>query len=199
VLGLLIHAQAKRDGGLWPAVGAFLGRVADAVGRATGMAMSPAQAAFLVLAGAAVLWWQLVGFGAPARHDAYSSTESSSRSRRRASSEHGGGGYGGGGYGGGSYGGEGYFGGGGGGFLGLGSGVDLSFMLGAAMLGSYVYRLGGGGRPGGWSLGQFINGVRNLDIFQMMMLMNLVQQVLGGGRRRGYGGYGGFGRRGMYY
>ena len=88
----------------------------------------------------------------------------------------------------------------GGGFLGLGSGVDLSFLLGAGMLASMVYRLGGGGRPGGWSVGNFIHGVQNLDFFQMMMFVNLIQNVLGGGRRRGMGmPYGGFGRRGMYY
>ena len=38
-----------------------------------------------------------------------------------------------------------------------------------------------------------------MDLWQMMMLMNLVQQVLGGGRRGGYGGYGGFGRRRMFF
>ena len=100
------------------------------------------------------------------------------------------------GYGGGGYGGYGGYGGDSGGFLGLGSGVDLSFMIGAAMLGSYVWRLGGGGRPDGWSVGQFINSVRNMDMFQMMMFLNLVQNVLGGRRR---GGYGGYGRRGMYF
>ena len=58
-----------------------------------------------------------------------------------------------------------------------------------------------------------------MDLWQMMMLFNLVQQVLGGPnpnpnpnlnpnphqvlgggwRRGGYGGFGGFGRRPMYY
>ena len=84
--------------------------------------------------------------------------------------------------------------------------MDLSFLIGAGMLGSMVWRLGGGGRPGGWSVGNFIHGLQNMDFFQMMMFLNLVQNVLGGGRRRG-GGYGGgygmpgmgFGRRGMYY
>ena len=34
---------------------------------------------------------------------------------------------------------------------------------------------------------------------QMMMFANLLQSVLGGGRRGGMRGMGGFGRRGMYY
>ena len=107
-------------------------------------------------------------------------------------------GYGGGGYGGGY--GSGYGGGGGGGLFGLGSGVDFSFLFGLAMLGSYVYRLGGGGRPEGWTVGQFVHSVRNMDFFSMMMFMNLIQNVLGGGRRRGYGGFGGgFGGRRMYF
>ena len=42
-------------------------------------------------------------------------------------------------------------------------------------------------------------GILVVVAFALAVLMNLVQQVLGGGRRRGYGGYGGFGRRGMYY
>ena len=108
-------------------------------------------------------------------------------------------GYGGGGYGGGGYGDDGY----GGGYSGLGSQWDLGFMLSAGMLGMYVWNLGGGGRPGGWSVGNVVHRVQNMDFFQLMMLMNMVQNVLGG-RRRGYGGGygrgfgGGFGRR-MYY
>ena len=70
-------------------------------------------------------------------------------------------------------------------------------MLGAGMLGNMVYRLGGGGRPEGWSVGRFFHGVQNMDMWQMMMFVNLIQQVMGGGRRRGFGG--GFGRRGMFY
>jgi len=85
-------------------------------------------------------------------------------------------------------------------YSGLGAGVDLSFLLGAGMLGLTVWNMGGGGRPEGWSLGALTHRLQNLDLWQMMMLFNLVQQVLGGGRRRGgYGGFGGFGRRPMYY
>lgn len=81
----------------------------------------------------------------------------------------------------------------------LGSGWDLSFMISAGMLGSMIWRFGGGGQPGGWSLNQFWHKVRNMDMFQMMMLLNLVQSVFGGGRRGGMGGMGGFGRRGRYF
>ena len=218
-LGLLTHSAARQQGGIGPAARALSRKVAGTISRLTGMDMTPTQAAVLLVAGVVVVYWQLVGFeslgfggagsgggnrrygGSSGSSSSYSSSRDSYRQRSGRHGSSGGGyrddeGYGG-GWGGGGWGGGG---GGNGGFLGLGSGFDLSFMLGAAMLGSTVYRLGGGGRPEGWSVGQFIHGVRNLDIFQMMMLMNLVQQVLGGGRRRGgYGGYGGFGRRGMYY
>ena len=77
--------------------------------------------------------------------------------------------------------------------------LTCAVLLGAAMLASMVYRLGGGGRPEGWSVGQFVHGVRNLDFFQMMMFVNLIQQVLGGRRGGGYGGGFGGGRRRMFY
>ena len=39
-----------------------------------------------------------------------------------------------------------------------------------------------------------------MDIWQLLMLSNLIQRVLGGGQRRGgFGGYGGYGRRRMYF
>ena len=82
-------------------------------------------------------------------------------------------------------------------YSGMGSGVDLSFLIGVSMLGMTVWNMGGGGRPEGWSLGQLMHRLQNMDLWQMMMLYNLVQQVLGGGRRHGYGG--GFGRRRMYF
>ena len=75
--------------------------------------------------------------------------------------------------------------------------MDLSFLIGVSMLGMTVWNMGGGGRPEGWSLGQLMHRLQNMDLWQMMMLYNLVQQVLGGGRRHGYGG--GFGRRRMYF
>jgi hypothetical protein len=86
-------------------------------------------------------------------------------------------------------------------YSGLGSGVDLSFLLGVGMLGLTVWNMGGGGRPDGWSLGTLTHKLQNMDLWQMMMLFNLLQQVIGGGRRRGGGGFGGggFGRRPMYY
>ena len=89
------------------------------------------------------------------------------------------------GYGGGGYGDGGY----GGGYSGLGSQWDLG-SAGAGMLGMYVWNLGGGGRPGGWSVGNVVHRVQNMDFFQLMMLMNMVQNVLGGRRhvRRGFGG-----------
>ena len=213
LIGGLIYLfanAAKQQGGPTRAIRSVTRSLADGIGRVTGAHMTPAQASFLVIAAAVLLWrWlggtlALPGSGGGGQGGSWlgggdGSGRSSSSSRggtthgRRTSY----GGYGErGGYGGGGYGG-GYGDNGGGGWLGFGSGVDLSFMLGAAMLGSMVYRLGGGGRPGGWSVGTFIRGVQNLDIFQMMMFINLIQQVLGGGRRRGYGG-GGFGRR-MYY
>ena len=193
-LGLMLHGVAKRNGGLGPVART----VTQTIGRRLGV--TPAQAGFLVLACFLVLlWWSGLYDSLVATARGSSGASSSSRTstrpsatgssnRRRSSSYDG---YG-----------DSYGGGGGGGFLGLGSGVDLSFMLGAAMLSSMVWRLGGGGRPEGWSVGHFIHSVQNMDMFQMMMFINLVQQVLGGGRGR-RGGMGmpgmGFGRRGMYY
>merc|ERR1712087_813084 len=59
---------------------------------------------------------------------------------------------------------------------GLGGGWDISFMLSAGVLGLFVYNLGGGGTPGGWSASQLMHRVRNMDLWQLMMLTNLVQQ-----------------------
>ena len=194
--GLLLHSASQQEGGIKLAAQNFARRLADLIARVTGARVTSAQAVFLLVA-IALLLWRFMGGSLSSGGSASSSGWSSSRSsygsssydhRRRAYDR--GGGY---------DGGYGDYGGGGGGFLGLGAGVDLSFLLGAAMLGNMVYRLGGGGRPGGWTIGNFIRGVQNMDFFQLMMFVNLVQNVLGGGRRRGYGGYGGFGRRGMYY
>lgn len=191
LVGMLMHGSARRNGGIGPAFQSLTNQVAGLVGRATGHRPTPTQTTVLLIACAALLWWWMVGGVLPVG----SGRDGGSR-RRTRSDTFGGYGYGNGGYGSGYGGGGGYGGSGGGGFLGLGSGVDLSFLIGAAMLGSYVWRLGGGGRPEGWSVGQFIHSVRNMDMFQMMMFLNLVQNVLGG-RRRGYGGYGM--RRGMYF
>jgi len=81
---------------------------------------------------------------------------------------------------------------------GLGAGWDLSFMISAGMLATMVYQLGGG--RNGWSVGELVRRVQNMDFWQMMMFANLLQTVFGGGRRGGgYHGMGGFRRRGMYF
>lgn len=173
-LGILCHGQAKRHGGVGSAARALTRLVSDGVGRLTGQQVTPTQAGFLVVACLLMLlWWSgaydalvaSAGYGGRRSGGSswFGSSSSSSRGahRRRASSSYSDdGSYGTGGYDGG---------GGGGGFLGLGSGVDLSFMLGAMMLASMVYRLGGGGRPEGWSLGHFFHSVQNMDMWQMMM------------------------------
>ena len=180
-LTYLLMNGARQHGGLGPAVGSLTRSLADGFNRVTGARITPAQAVFLAVVCSVLLWRALGG------NLSYNSGYGS-RGRRTSSRGYGSDyGYG--------------YGGGGGGMLGLGNGVDFSFMIGAAMLGNMVWRLGGGGRPGGWTVGNFVRNFQNLDFFQMMMFINLVQQVLGGGRRRGYGGYGGyggFGRR-MYY
>eukprot|EP00035_Acanthoeca_spectabilis_P031052 m.12299 g.12299 ORF g.12299 m.12299 type:complete len:296 (+) comp4530_c0_seq1:68-955(+) len=76
-----------------------------------------------------------------------------------------------------------------------GGGVDFFWIMGAMMLASMVYRMGGGGQPGGWNAGQLWHSLSNMNIWEGMMLLNLLQRVMGGGGR-GYGG--GFGRRRMY-
>lgn len=182
----LLMSAARQPGGVRVALGSFAGSIAGAFERVTGTRITPAQAGFLVVVSAILIWKLALGgsFGA-SRSSSGSGGYfggSGGNNRRRTS-------------------GHDDYGGGGGGMLGFGSGVDLSFLIGAGMLGSMVYRLGGGGRPGGWTVGNFVRGVQNMDMFQLMMFVNLVQQVLGGGRRRGgYGGYGGgFGGRRMYY
>ena len=116
-LGLLVHSIVVQQGGFGPAWQLGTNRAAEALGRVTGVQLTPAQAGTLVVAVLGIAWWQLVGFGS-------SSTESGGgfsfggsdtpRDRRRASSY---GSYGGGGHGSG-YGG--YGGGGGGGYGGGG-------------------------------------------------------------------------------
>eukprot|EP00041_Stephanoeca_diplocostata_P020913 m.478515 g.478515 ORF g.478515 m.478515 type:complete len:146 (-) comp21693_c0_seq2:496-933(-) len=76
-----------------------------------------------------------------------------------------------------------------------GGGLNMYWLMSCAFLGSTVWRMGGGGRPEGWSVGQFWHSLSNIDIWRGMMLINLVTQVFGGGRGRGGGG---FGRRRMW-
>ena len=165
-------------------------RGADAVHRITGMRMTPAQAAFILVSVAGLISYYWLWPAPPPpeasnhqfnRHRetaASSSYGSSSRQRSRGA-----------GYDASEY--ESYS--SGGGFF--GSGWDLSLMISAGMLGSMVWRMGGG-PAGGWSLDQFWHKLKNMDMFQMMMLLNLAQSVFGGGRR-GMGR--GFGGRARYY
>ncbi len=44
--------------------------------------------------------------------------------------------------------------------------------------------MGGGGGGGGWSFDRFWHSLSNIDFWQGLMLLNLVQRVLGGGGRR---------------
>ena len=168
---VLVHSAAAKHGGIVPAAYFAADQAAEVLGRAIGVQLSPMQAGFFVVAAALLVWWQLIGFGSAA---------TTAGTGRAGKSSSGSGGYGSGGS---------SYGSGGGGMFGFGSGFDLSFMLGAAMLANMVWRLGGGNTANGWSLGHFFHSVRNMDMFQMLMFMNLVQNVLGGGRRR----------RGMYY
>ena len=205
-LGLLTHSAARREGGLLPAGKMFANRAAAGLQRLTGKPTSTAQAVFVLAALALLVWYYWLG-------------GSGLWSGRRASSSYRADGYGdAGGYGGGSrgarggydtrgYGARGYdsYGHGDSSWSGYGSGVDLSFLLACGMLALTVWNMGGGGRPEGWSVGQLVHRLQNMDLWQMMMLFNLLQQVLGGGRRRGgfgggMGGFGrGFGRRPMYF
>jgi len=186
-LGYMCFSAAQREGGLTGTLKRVTSGAAKVIHRATGTAVTPAQAGFLIVGVLFLIWYYWVGgmdsFGSSTRGGhSYAETGSarrdgSSRYPHRAASEE-----------------YEYADGGGGSFF--GSGWDLSLVLSTGMLGMYCYNLGGGGTPDGWSLGQLIHRVRSMDLWQMMMLMNLVQQVLGGGRRRGVGG---FGRRGMYF
>ncbi len=189
------HTAVVREGGVAQAYRATSRSVSDLIYRITGQRLSSAQALFLLVATLFLIWylWLRDTSSATGSAGGYSSSYSSSRpssrrssshsSRARRASSHD------------TYDDEDYY---GGGYSGLGAGWDLSFLIGAMMLASMVYRMGSSG--GGWSVGQFVHSLRNMDMWQMMMFVNLVQQVLGGGRRRGmgYGGYGrgfGFGRR----
>jgi len=225
-LGVLAHSAAQREGGVLPAGRMLVRRATDGLQRLTGRPASPAQAALVLAALALLILWCVllrctsqcpVGPHTHRRHDAcrvhalvryvlpswsgaddagFGGGGSSSGRGYSGGSGHGGrGGYGSYGGRGGSYGRSGYD--QGSSYSGMGSGVDLSFLFGVFMLGMTVWNMGGGGRPEGWSLGQLMHRLQNMDLWQMMMLYNLVQQVLGGGRRHGYGG--GFGRRRMYF
>lgn len=195
----LVFNASRREGGLSAAAHRLSSGSATLVQRLTGSTLTPLQAGFLAVSILCLTWYYWIGSSASSvsAHesargrsffDPPSSTPTGSQRRRASEPEYGRHGYGGG------YDGD------GGGFF--GSGWDIGFMLSAAMLGMYAYNLGGGGSPGGWSASQLFHRVRNMDLWQLMMLTNLVTQVLGG-RRRGGGmpmggfGRGGFGRRGF--
>eukprot|EP00966_Prymnesium_polylepis_P085276 1974129-Prymnesium_polylepis.1 len=132
--------------------------------------MSPAQAAVLLVAVAFLV---------------YKFWFASSGGSSYGESSHGGSSYGGSSYGGSSYGGSSYgssrrrasshndydY---GGGYSGMGAGWDISFVISALMLATMVWQLGGGRGGQGWSLGEFIRRVQNMDFFQMMMFANLI-------------------------
>lgn len=65
-----------------------------------------------------------------------------------------------------------------------GGGYSFYYLMSVMMLASYIRRMGS--TPNGWDLGQFWHSLQNIDFWQGMMLMNMVQRVLngGGGRRR---------------
>ena len=186
-LCLLAHRAHRSEGGLRGALGQATGRVAYGVQRATGHAVSPTQAGFILVSVVGLIWFYWLGGNEAVL--GLRSSPSPPRGRRASESSYSRGhergydryddGYGS-GYGGGGFG-----------------GWDMSYMIGVAMLGAFVWQLGGGRDPDGWSAGKLWRRVQNLDFFQLLMLSNLLQQVLGGGRRRGYGG--GFGRRSMFY
>lgn len=48
-------------------------------------------------------------------------------------------------------------------------------MISAAMLAMMVWQLGGGRGGEGWSVGELIRRVQNMDFWQMMMFANLLQ------------------------
>ena len=187
-LGLLAHKAHQSEGGLRGALGQATGRVAYGVQRATGHAVSPAQAGFILVSVLGLVWFYwlggneaLLGARAPPSppHSGRRASEQGSYSRgaERGYADRYDDGYG-----------------GGGGGLG---GWDMSYMIGVAMLGVFVYQLGGGRDADGWSVGKLWRRVQNLDFFQLLMLSNLLQQVLSSEHKRGYGNS--FGQRSMFY
>uniref|UniRef100_A0A7S3FH35 Uncharacterized protein n=1 Tax=Haptolina ericina TaxID=156174 RepID=A0A7S3FH35_9EUKA len=187
-VGFLAHSAARREGGLVPAARAITRRLSELLLRLSGHSLTQAQIVVLVAAVAFLVWkFWLSDTGGGGSGFSGSGYESS-RSRRRTHQGYDQRGYDSGSYDFSSYG------------SGWGAGWDLSFMISAAMLAMMVWQLGGGRGGEGWSVGELIRRVQNMDFWQMMMFANLLQSVLGGGRRGGYGhGYGrGFGRR-MHY
>jgi len=199
-LGLLAFNTSRREGGLSAAARTMATRSAALLQRLTGAAMTPAQAAFIVIAVTGLLWYYVLGGQALLTGNRESSAGGSAYTSQRSGSQRygsGQGGYGQGGYGQGGYGQGGY-----------GQGYqqhsgyerdtswDIGYMFSAAMLAMFVYNLGKD-PVAGWSAGQLVHRVKNMDMFQLMMFVNLVQSVLGGGRRRGGMPGMGFGRRGF--
>lgn len=74
--------------------------------------------------------------------------------------------------------------GGGGSYGGGGGGYSFYYLMSCVMLFSYLRRMGN--TPYGWDINQFWHSLQNIDLWQGMMLLNMVQRVLngGGGRRR---------------
>ena len=65
-----------------------------------------------------------------------------------------------------------------------GGGYSFYYLMSVVMLFSYLRRMGT--TPYGWDINQFWHSLQNIDLWQGMMLLNMVQRVLngGGGRRR---------------
>ena len=198
IIVLGVYTGVQREGGLSRAVKDTGTSAAGLIERVTGQQVTPAQALFLLVAisGMAYYFWL-----APSPHvsrpqdtfggyGAQSSGSKTSGRRMGDSTPYGASG---------GYDSNADIRGSAGGLFGALSSFDLSFLLSAGMLGSFVWNLGGGGSPEGWSAGQLVRRVQQMDIWQLLMLSNLVQQVVGGRGRRGYGGYGGYGRRRGFY
>lgn len=192
LVGLLLLAGlwgARREGGLGVAARDVGLSAAALLERVTGQRVTPAQAWFLVAAvtGMAYHFWLAPS---PATGWATGGSSAGDGTTRRTA------GHGGFESSGATHDSHGYF--------GSLSSLDLGYMLSVGVLGTFAWNLGGGGTPAGWSWGELVRRVQQMDIWQLLMLSNLLQQVLGGGRnRRGYGGmgYGGMGygrRRGFF-
>mmetsp|Transcript_18817 Transcript_18817/g.62241 ORF Transcript_18817/g.62241 Transcript_18817/m.62241 type:complete len:303 (+) Transcript_18817:27-935(+) len=193
-LVLFVVMTAVRDpGGPLAAARSAANAAADSMERVTGQRFTPAQVTCLLLSTAAFAYYFWL---APAATSGYGGRGSGYRERggydsggdrrttygaRRRGSDSGG------------WSGDGY-----GGFS--SSSWDLGYLLSAGVLGRMVWSLGGGGTAAGWSFGELVRRAQTMDIWQLLMLSNLIQRVLGGGQRRGgFGGYGGYGRRRMYF
>ena len=51
------------------------------------------------------------------------------------------------------------------------------YLLSVGLLCSFLWNLGGGGRPGGWGVGELWRRVQEMDFWQWLMLSNMIQQV----------------------